>query len=348
MLFMEELAYRMFTRGEVQLHFNTLREAIENYFDPKTREMLELSLDNLDYQIRNCSFLSRNDAQGAYAFAHRSFIEYFIARKISREIPECKAEEKKIPEGAPLFVSEMIDPLIYVGIENPQGIEVPENMVYIPPGQFIMGEGDNTRIETLRKGFFMDKYPITNGQFCVFLNQHGNQREGSHSWVNLGGFYEDERCRIRKEGGNFVVEPGFEAYPVTYVSWHGAKAYASRVGKRLPTDEEWEKAARGIDGRIYPWGYKFNKDKCNTAESGIRHTSPVGRYPEGCSPYGCLDMAGNVLEWIDNLIEIQRGGTLRVRGGSWLYDQSSARCANQLALTPDDRPNSVGFRCVRD
>ena len=116
MLFMEVLAYRMFTEEEVQLNFNTLREAIDRYFDDETRKKLTLSLDNLDYQIRNCTFLSRNEAEGYYAFAHRSFIEYFVAGKISREIPENKAQEIKITDETALFVSELIDPSVYESI----------------------------------------------------------------------------------------------------------------------------------------------------------------------------------------------------------------------------------------
>jgi len=153
MLFMEELAYRMFTRQESQLYFDTLREAIDSYFDGKTREKLELSLANLDYQIRNCSFLSRNEAEGYYAFAHRSFIEYFVAGKLAREIPEDKAKEIKITDETALFVSELIDPSVYESLEPPQGVRVPENMVYIPSGQFIMGEEDNIRIASLKEGF---------------------------------------------------------------------------------------------------------------------------------------------------------------------------------------------------
>ena len=138
MLFMEELAYWMLTKGGDRLHFNTLRDAIDKYFDNETKKMLRLSLDNLDYQIRTSSFLSRNEAEGYYAFGHRSFIEYFVARKISREIPDNKAQEIKITDETALFVSELIDPSVYERIEPPQGVTVPEDMVYIPPGQFIL------------------------------------------------------------------------------------------------------------------------------------------------------------------------------------------------------------------
>ena len=356
MLFMEELAYWMLTKEKARLHFNTLRDAINEYFDDETKRMLSLSLDNLDYQIRNCSFLSRHaqgyyaflsrHAQGYYAFAHRSFVEYFVARKISREIPQDKAQEIKITDETALFVSELIDPSVYERIEPPQGVKVPEDMVYVPPGQFIMGGGGNIRIANLENGFFIDKYPVTNAQFCAFLNERGNQVEGGRDWIYLEGSYKDERCQIGKDGDRFEVEPGFEEHPVIYVTWYGARAYAAWAGKRLATEEEWEKAARGIDGRVYPWGNEFDKEKCNTDESGIGHTTPVGGYPEGGSPHGCLDIAGNVREWTDSWYNKKEKSRL-LRGGSWYFSRDFARCADRNRFNPEIRLFLIGFRCAR-
>jgi len=344
-LFMEELAYWMLTKGKDRLHFNTLSDAINKYFDDETKEMLKLSLDNLDYQIRNCSFLSRH-AQGYYAFAHRSFIEYFVATKISREIPEDRAKEIKITDETALFVSEFIDLSVYEKVEPPQGVKVPDDMVYVPPGQFIMGEKDNIRITSLKEGFFIDKYPVTNAQFCAFLNERGNQQEGGKEWIDLEGSCEDERCRIRKDGDSFAVESGFEEHPVVCVTWYGARAYAEWAGKRLLIEEEWEKAARGIDGRVYPWGNEFDKDKCNTGESKIGHTTPVKNYQEGRSPYGCLDMTGNVREWTDSSCEKKEKYRIQ-RGGSWLDFQDDARCADRDRYVPGGRFFDIGFRCAR-
>ena len=343
MLFMEELAYWMLTRGKARLHFNTLSDAINKYFNNETKKMLKLSLDNLDYQIRNCSFLSRH-TQGYYAFGHRSFIEYFVARKLSREIPENRAQEIKITDETALFVSELIDPSVYERIEPPQGVEVPENMVYIPSGQFIMGEGGSIRITSLKEGFFIDKYPVTNAQFCAFLNERGNKQEDGAEWINLEGSSARERCRIKRDGDHFAVESGFEDHPVICVTWYGAKAYAQWAGKRLPAEEEWEKAARGIDGRVYLWGNEFDKDKCNTYESKIGHTTPVKKYQEGRSPYGCLDMAGNIWEWTDSCYDERKN--IRVqRGGSW-SDRGYARCGNRFWSGSVSWGDDCGFRCA--
>jgi iron(II)-dependent oxidoreductase len=130
------------------------------------------------------------------------------------------------------------------------------------------------------------------------------------------------------------------------VTWFGADAYAKWADKRLPAEQEWEKAARGTDGRIYPWGNKFDINKSNTYESGIKGTTLVDKYSEGVSPFGCYDMAGNVWEWTDSWYDEKKGGKVR-RGGSWGNTQNNARSAYRTWSYPGSRLLPTGFRCVR-
>jgi formylglycine-generating enzyme required for sulfatase activity len=224
--------------------------------------------------------------------------------------------------------------------------------VLVPVGAFIMGYYHYAHERPVRlvrhlKEFFIDRYLVTNAQFCAFLNDRGNQEEEGVDWINLAGSFERERCRIRKDGDSFTVEPGFEDHPVIYVSWYGARAYAQWSGKRLLTEEEWEKASRGVLGRAYPWGDEFDKNKCNTYESGIGHTTPVKDYREGRSPFGCYDMAGNVLEWTDSCWYDKEEKGKVLRGGSWNGLRVLARCALRDGNVSGVRYSFLGFRCAR-
>lgn len=123
---------------------------------------------------------------------------------------------------------------------------------------------------------------------------------------------------------------------MVYVSWHDGVAYAEWAGARLLTEQEWEKAARGIDGRVYPWGDEFDPAWCNTNESGIRTTTPVGRYsPTGDSLCGCADMVSNVWEWTANQI---------LRCGSFDDSRIYARAAFRYEYPPDGHNWDTGFR----
>lgn len=178
--------------------------------------------------------------------------------------------------------------------------------------------------------FSIDIHPVTNGHYAEFLAATGYPTAPDHF---LGR----------------SPPPGLEDHPVTHVSWYDAFLYARWAGKLLPTEAEWEKAASWEPGtgrqRVFPWGDTFDPALCNTLASGSGGTTPVGKYPLGQSPVGCLDMAGNVLEWCDAWVEGNRERRV-LRGGAWSTIEAGARCTYRGAYLPDDRGHDVGFRCV--
>lgn len=229
-------------------------------------------------------------------------------------------------------------------------------MVLIPAGPFLYGSKEDDKEARQREkpqrvvelpAFYMDKYLVTNERYCRFLNEEQPDGEKLGRWIYLTGSFENEKCRIGKKGKVYYVEKGFEQYPVIYVSWYGAGAYAKWAGKKLPGEEEWEKAARGTDGRKYPWGEEWEKERCNSRESRIWMTTPVDKYPAGVSEFGCFDMAGNVWEWTKSEYEGVKGYFV-LRGGSWCNVPDYCRCAfRNYAPHLFIRNLYAGFRCAR-
>jgi formylglycine-generating enzyme required for sulfatase activity len=228
------------------------------------------------------------------------------------------------------------------------------------------GEREGPRHRVHLDAFHIDKYEVTNALFERFVRAtshrttaeregHGwvwQQKDGKWHWVKVDG------AEWRKPTGpGSAAEP---SHPVVQVSWHDAEAYCRWAGKRLPTEAEWEKAARGTDGRRYPWGEDWDASKANGAMS-VRMTTFVGSYPAGVSPYGAHDMAGNVAEWVADWLDkgyYRRSpernpqgpdaGQHRVlRGGSWNYYPFYLRTAARATNAPDYRLSNVGFRCAR-
>jgi len=197
-----------------------------------------------------------------------------------------------------------------------------KEMVRVPAGKFLYGD-DKREVEL--PGFWIDRAPVTNAEYARFVAK--TEHKPPKHW----------------EGKTPPEE--IAGHPVTFVSWHDAVAYAAWAGGRLPTEEEWEKAARGTAGREYPWG-EWAEDHCNSREAGIRSTMPVGQYsPRGDSPYGCVDMAGNVWEWTASRYEPGSGDRV-VRGGSWSRGRRGARCAYRGRSAPDDFYYYAGLRVV--
>jgi formylglycine-generating enzyme required for sulfatase activity len=247
---------------------------------------------------------------------------------------------------------------------TPTPLPAPPGMVYVPAGEFTMGsdEYDDAQVHTVYlDAFYIDRTEVTNAQYRKCVEVGGCPREPTS-------------C----DSGEPTYEDGSKAdYPVVCVSWEDANAYCRWAGKRLPTEAKWEKAARGTDGRTYPWGNDFDCHKGNFDDEeeindyvvpggpncdGYVRTAPVGSYPAGASLYGALDMAGNVWEWVADwygeYYYIQSpyrnppGPSLEtarvLRGGSWYDGSDSVRSAIRHAAGPGDRLNSVGFRCARD
>ena len=200
----------------------------------------------------------------------------------------------------------------------------PSDMILIPARDFLMGdEKHSVHVDA----FYIDKYPVTNAEYAKFVEATGHPPPPN--WEEKGGTY----------------PPDMANHPVVFVNWFDAQDYAAWAGKRLLTETEWEKAARGTDGRVYPWGDWFDKAMCNASEAGIGGTTPVGKYsPFGDSPYRVCDMAGNVWEW--TATDWTSGSSSKVqRGGSFVNRGSYARCAYRYLGVPEPRNPNVGFRC---
>jgi formylglycine-generating enzyme len=264
-------------------------------------------------------------------------------------------------------------------------------MVLVPAGSFVMGMspaeteavqraygGDATlyvaavpRRPVELPAFWVDRTEVTQGMYQAFVRATGHALpDEEHLWAAPYRW---------RDGG---PPPGLADHPVTLVAYEDAEAYCRWRGMALPSEEQWEKAARGTDGRAYPWGNDYAAARVGGAEqrspAGLPRieawtewwrvvygrrmrgrevgTFPVGRFPSGASPYGALDMAGNVFEWVDAYFDPYPGATGShphfgqgyrvVRGGDWYLDRIYHHTAMRLRAPPDHRVPTIGFRCV--
>jgi len=257
------------------------------------------------------------------------------------------------------------------------------DMRLIPAGDFSMGdshdagENDEKPVHTVYlDAYYIDETEVTNEQYCIFLNDYGKNEDAAfHQLLDI----DNEFCMIEEIGDTYKPKSGYEKHPVIEVSWYGAAAYAQWAGVKLPTEAQWEKAARGgLVGNKYPWGNEATHDDANYSETGGKDkwdkTSPVGSFP--ANGYGLYDMAGNAYEWcadeydlgyyskspennplgpgtpilfVDNdFASIDEASLWVIRGGCWYYDIDYLRCASRFDFydTPSDLFTLIGFRCA--
>jgi len=221
---------------------------------------------------------------------------------------------------------------------RPPTVTPPAGMVYIPGGNFQMGrrsgDYDSPPLTVDVAPFFIDQTEVTNTDYQKFIADTGHQ--APPHW---------------RKG---KIPYGTEKNPVTNVTWNDASAYAIWANKRLPSESEWEFAARGTDGRLYPWGNRWSRRLANAGRGLRGRVFPVGNFTNGQSPFGVWDMSGNVWEWTssdpinyaDTSRKIFKGKV--IRGGA--YDVSRYRCTTTYRgfLPPDRAYDKTGFRCVRD
>jgi formylglycine-generating enzyme required for sulfatase activity len=226
-------------------------------------------------------------------------------------------------------------------------------MRLVPSGEFAMGSDeirDEEPVHTVfLNAFYIDKYEVTNAQYKLCVNAGECQSPKDFSSNTRPSYFDN---------------PEFDDYPVIYVDWNMARAYCEWRGGRLPTEVEWEKAARGTDGRTFPWGETLDCEHANYGQGASKSceedTTPVGSYESGQSVYGLYDMAGNVNEWVSSLYQpypytvedgredLEASGARVFRGGSWNYVTGDVRSANRNGYSEIVTNDNIGFRCAQD
>jgi serine/threonine-protein kinase len=197
-----------------------------------------------------------------------------------------------------------------------------EGMVIVPAGSFLSGT-DNAEVEI--DAYYIDVFPVTNAEYGKFIEATG---------YRAPKFWTEGRLKDPND-------------PVVGVSWYDADKYATWAGKELPTSAQWEKAARGLEGRIYPWGNEFDDGLANFGHTdGEDMTSPVDRFEGNRSVFGARDMVGNVWEWTKEWDKIEIDMKV-IFGGSWADPAAFLRCDRHLYANPKDKYDNIGFRCVR-
>jgi formylglycine-generating enzyme required for sulfatase activity len=264
----------------------------------------------------------------------------------SRRMVEESHKAKLSPQ--PALVAPKQDFSAYKTIRGADGQE----MVLIPAGPFIMGGGEGSEFDEMPQhnvyvsAFYMDKYEVTNENYQRFIR---------------GTQYHPQTIPFFQDDVSLLFGP---KQPAVGVSWDDALTYCKWSEKRLPTEAEWEKAARGEDGRVWPWGNSFVSGNANILgdEDGYKYTAPVGSFEAGRSPYGLYDMAGNAAEWVSDWYDQSsykattftdpkgpETGRVRVyRGGSWNEAATGVRTGKRYTAAQHRTDAILGFRCAKD
>jgi formylglycine-generating enzyme required for sulfatase activity len=244
--------------------------------------------------------------------------------------------------------------------------DAPFEMVDIPGGTFEAGdpngEPDEAPHAVTVQPFKLMRFEVTNAQFAAFVEATGHvtdpERRG-FGYVWPGRWTKVEGADWQHRSGPASDRVGIDDHPVVQVSWQDAGAFCQHYGLRLPNEEEWEFAARGDDGRLYPWGMEppeasperranYGRDRCCAPDmsDGFHETAPVGSYPAGVSPFDLHDMAGNVWEWTSS--PDGDTGKYVIRGGGWGNNPYCLRASYRHKNPPDIGLDMVGFRCAGD
>ncbi len=294
--------------------------------------------------------------------------ESTVAVASEEEATEERIEEKEIEKEIEKVIEKVIEKEeVVVEPQEYSQRHKPGDMVLIPKGKFLYGEVKEEK--DIDYDYYIDVFAVTNKQYKEFIddtNRDVPYRE--EAWAEPYNWDRESR----------TYRDGMSNHPVVLVSYKDAvdfcKWRTEKEGEefRLPTEEEWEKAARGVDGRNYPWGNDFDYKMLNCADNRIGKvlkdydewfeefengyyednkrevlTTECGRFKEGVSPYGCFDMAGNVWEWTDSIYEDKKADKV-MRGGSWNFEGYYCRCTDRDGSNSDNRTINVGFRCVRN
>ena len=254
------------------------------------------------------------------------------------------------------FVVAMLAALSADGAQTPLS-----EMVSISAGPFTMGahegpEDERPAHEVTLGAYSIDRFPVTNAEFAEFLNKAGSSPPERLYDVD------DPDARIHRRGDKWTADQGYGSHPVVEVPWQGAVQYCAWRGKRLPTEAEWEKAARGTDARRYPWGNEIPDRRKAQYEAGYNNTAAVDAFSGGASPYGVREMAGNAWQWVssayrpypyraDDGREDLKPGPVRVtRGGghdSPASEITATHRGRDLSRNPASGHHNISFRCAK-